>query len=362
LKVALTHDYLTQRGGAERVVASLQKAFPDAPLYTSLYDPERTFPEFQASDVRTLTLDRVALLRRHHRLALPFLASSFSQLDIDADVAICSSSGWAHGAHVRGRKIVYCHAPARWLYQRSRYLGERPPLAARTVLSALHKRLLRSDRLAAASAHRYLTNSRAVREQIRSVYGIHAEVVAPPHTLDPRGPQRAVAGLDAGFTLTVSRLLPYKNVGAVIEAFTQLRDERLVVAGSGPDEERLRRAAPRNVTLAGGVDDDELRWLYANSRGLVAASYEDYGLTPLEAAAFGRPSAALEFGGYLDTVTPAIGVFFDKPEPREIRAAVERLHATPWNEEAIRSHAASFSEERFVARMRTIAAEEASAA
>src|SRR5262249_31471914 len=123
--VALVHDYLTQRGGAERVVLSLTRAFPCAPVYTSLYDLGRTFPEFDAVDLRPLPLHRVAPLRRHHRSALPVLAPAFSSLRVDADVVVCSSSGWGHGVRARGRKIVYCHTPARWLYQRERYLRGR---------------------------------------------------------------------------------------------------------------------------------------------------------------------------------------------------------------------------------------------
>src|SRR5579862_2623768 len=109
MKVALVHDYLTQRGGAERVVLSLTRAFPGTPVYTSLYDPDGTFPEFSEVDVRTLPINRVGLLRSHHRLALPLLAPSFSQLKVKADVVICSSSGWAHGTKVEGAKIVYCY-------------------------------------------------------------------------------------------------------------------------------------------------------------------------------------------------------------------------------------------------------------
>ena len=121
--VALVHDYLTQRGGAERVVLAMRRAFPSAPLYTSLYDPQGTFPEFQDAEVRTSSLNRIPGLRQHHRAALPLLAPTFSRFRIDAGVALCSSSGWAHGARVTGRKVVYCHTPARWLYQSDRYLG-----------------------------------------------------------------------------------------------------------------------------------------------------------------------------------------------------------------------------------------------
>src|SRR2546426_2048405 len=144
-KVAIVHDYLTQRGGAERVVLAMLKAFPDAVLYASLFDPDGTFPAFRQRPVRTLRLDRIPLMRRHHRLALPFLAPAFARLEVAADVVLCSSSGWAHGARTEGRKVVYCHTPARWLYQRDRYLRESGP-AARIALRALHSYLLRWDR------------------------------------------------------------------------------------------------------------------------------------------------------------------------------------------------------------------------
>ena len=126
-RVALVHDYVTQRGGAERVVLAMAAALPGAPLYTSLYEPASTYEEFGSIDIRTSPLDRVALLRRKHRLALPLLAATFSRMHVDADVVLCSSSGWAHGARTDGRKIVYCHSPAKWLYAPDRYFnGERP--------------------------------------------------------------------------------------------------------------------------------------------------------------------------------------------------------------------------------------------
>jgi glycosyltransferase involved in cell wall biosynthesis len=357
MTVALVHDYLTQRGGAERVVLALTRAFPDAPVHTSLYDPEATFPEFRSVDVRPLPINRSRLLRRHHRLALPILAPTFSRLRIDADVAICSSSGWAHGANVSGRKIVYCHTPARWLYQSDRYLGKHSSPLTRVALAAGRPALVRWDRRAAASAHRYLANSSVTRDRIRSAYGIDAEIVAPPHSIDVDAPRDADT-LDPGFILCVSRLLPYKNVRAVVEAFALLPGERLVVVGAGPGETRLRAAATPNVVFAGGATDARLRWLYSASRAVVTASYEDFGLTPIEAAVFEKPTAALRYGGLVDTVVEGeTGVFFERPDAASIAAAIAELDRTEWDPEAIRRHAARFSEQRFASRMREIAME-----
>jgi glycosyltransferase involved in cell wall biosynthesis len=349
--VALVHDYLTQRGGAERVVLTLADGFPEATIYTALYDPEQTFPGFGAHDVRTLALDRIRPLRDHHRLALPFLAPAFSRLEVDAEVTICSSSGWAHGARATGAKIVYCHNPARWLYQADQYLAGSSRLAA-AGLGLLSPPLRRWDRSAAATADRYLVNSRAVRARVADVYGIDADVVPPPVDIDVDGPRRPPGAIEPGFFLCVSRLLPYKNVGAAAAAFALLPAHRLVVVGSGPLSDELVAAAPPNVTVLGRVEDDELRWLYASCAGLVAASYEDFGLTPVEAAAFARPTAALRWGGFLDTIVEGeTGCFFDEPEPGAIADAVLALAHGSWSPERLSGHAADYSPERFLARI-----------
>ena len=349
--IALVHDYLTQRGGAERVVLTLADAYPDAQVHTALYDPESTFPEVGTHDVRPLPLNRVPLIRDHHRLALPFLAPAFSRLHVDAEVTLCSSSGWAHGAHVSGAKIVYCHNPARWLYQSDKYLAGSSRATA-AGLAVLAPPLRRWDARAAATADRYLVNSRAVRARVADVYGIDADVIPPPVDIDVDEPRRAPSGSEPGFVLCVSRLLAYKNVGAVVEAFTRLPDQRLVVVGSGPLAAELAAGAPRNVTLLGQVDDDELRWLYGSCLGLVAASYEDFGLTPVEAAAFGAPTVALRWGGFLDTITEGeTGTFFDEPDPVMIADAVDTLVRSSWSTDVLVAHAKRFASRHFLSRV-----------
>ncbi len=360
--VAIVHDYVTQRGGAERVVLSMLEAFPEAPLYTALYHPQRTFPEFAHADIRPSHLNSVPAFRTEHRLALPFLAAAFSRMHVDAEVVLCSTSGWSHGARVTGRRIVYCHSPARWLYQTDRYLGERSLLAA-GVLGVLKQPLLRWDEAAAGRPARWLTNSTLVRESIRTVYDLEAELVPPPYAVDPGESRIPVDGVDAGFFLVVSRLLPYKNVGAVVEAFARLPDHRLVVVGTGPEGKVLREAAGPNVTFLGATSDGHLRWLYANCRALIGASYEDYGLTPLEGAAFGKPAVVLRWGGFLDTVREGVtGIFFDHPTPADIAAAARLSAAHPWNAETLRAHAAGYSKPVFIDRIRRIVAEEATLA
>jgi glycosyltransferase involved in cell wall biosynthesis len=356
--VAVIHDYITQRGGAERVVLSLAAAFPEAPIYTSLFEPGSTFPEFSDLEIRTLPINRARVLRAHHQLALPFLAPSFSHLHVDAEVAICSSSGWAHGAQVTGRKVVYCYTPARWLYQADRYVAN-SGRATKVALSVLSPLLRRWDQRAAATADRYIVCSRAVRDRVKSLYGVDAEVIPPPVNVVHEGEVDPVAGIEPGFFLCVSRLLPYKNVEALAEAFARLPDHRLVVVGSGPLTEHITAMAPPNVTMLGSVSDANLRWIYESSVALVTASYEDFGLTPVEAASFGKPTVALRWGGFLDTVVEgSTGVFFDQPEPQHIAEAILRLAAETWDPALLLAHAEQFSDARFVERMRAIVAEE----
>lgn len=355
--VAIAHDYLTQRGGAERVVLALSRAFPEAPIYTTLYDPAGTFPEFADRQILTSPLDRVGPLRRHHRAALPLLAPVAATTTIDAEVTVASSSGWAHGFRPSGRLLVYCHNPARWLYQREEYLGQAGRWSpTRLGLSALAPALRRWDRAAAARADRYLANSTVVRERIAAAYGIQADVVPPPPGLRTEGDQQVPAGLadwsGGGHWLVVSRLMPYKNVDHAIEAFRARPEQRLVVVGAGPLRESLLAEAPANVRIVSGISDAELRWAYAHAVGLVAPSREDFGLTPLEANGWGLPVVALRYGGYLDTVVEGrTGVFVDAENAAALGAALDRAAATAWDTAALRAHADDFSERRFAARI-----------
>jgi glycosyltransferase involved in cell wall biosynthesis len=156
--------------------------------------------------------------------------------------------------------------------------------------------------------------------------------------------------------LCASRLLPYKNVDAVVQAFAALPEERLVVAGTGPDQAALRTLATPNVTFLGRVEDAELRWLYGHCRALVTASHEDFGLTPLEAATFGKPSVVLRWGGFLDTVEEGeTGIFFETPTARAVSDAVRQLAALDWDGQVIQANVARFSEARFVERLQAVA-------
>lgn len=349
-QVAIVHDYLTQRGGAERVVLAMVRAFPEAPLYTSLYDPTETFDEFRRIDVRCLPIDRIGFLRANHRAAFPILAPAFARLTVSADVVLCSSSGWAHMVTARGLKAVYCYTPARWLYQTKRYLGGR---GVRTVLWPALRVLRAWDLKAALSAHLYMTTSRAVKERILTTYGRDSVLIPPPVTVKASGLRQKPGSIEPGFFLCVSRLMAYKNIEAVVQAFATMPNQRLVIVGAGPGRDRIEQLAGPNVQLVGTVSEAELSWLYSECVGLVAAAHEDFGLTPLEAAAYSKPTVALRWGGFLDTVVEGTtGVFFDEPTPARVAEAVVRCSRTAFDPKTIAQHASRFSEAAFVARLR----------
>jgi glycosyltransferase involved in cell wall biosynthesis len=202
-----------------------------------------------------------------------------------------------------------------------------------------------------------------VRDRIRATYGVDAEVL-PPAVSTSVGSGQPIQRLAPGYVLCASRLLRYKNVDAVVSAFDLLDDARLVVVGDGPERRRLHALAGNNVTFLGRVTDAELRWLYMNCAGLVSAAYEDFGLTPVEAAAIGKPAAVLRAGGFLDTVVDGqTGLFFDALRPESIALAVTCLLNRTWDSRLIRAHAERFGEDRFTEGLRrTVFAETAHAA
>ncbi|HEY6796557.1 MAG TPA: glycosyltransferase [Kineosporiaceae bacterium] len=354
MRIAIAHDYITQRGGAERVVLSLARGFPGAPIYTSVYHPDGTYPEFAGHDIRVSPLQRVAAFRRDPRLALPLLASVWRGIVVrDVDAVLVSSSGWAHGVSVPDGvpKVVYCHNPARWLYQSDEYAVG---LAQAALIRVLRRPLVRWDRTGARSAQLYLANSANVAARIARAYGIGARVLHPPVTIDVTAPQRPVPALaDGPFWVTVNRGRAYKNVREVVAGVLRRPGDRVAVVGA-PDPHLLDGvpAADRHrVRVLGVVGDAELRWLYANARGLISVGHEDFGLTPLEANAFGTPVLALRAGGFLETVVENVsGVFVDEPCGDQIAPALDRLAGL--RPERIRRHAATFSQDVFVARVR----------
>lgn len=347
--VALAHDYLNQRGGAERVALALSDMWPAAPIFTSIYRPGSTFEGFAARDVRTSFLDLLPVDRGFRSLALlyPFAFSTLSPSPVD--VLLASSSGWAHGISTdpSTAKIVYCHTPARWLYATNG-----PPQIrgrwSRTAASVMLKPLRRWDRRAAKCADGYIANAAYIRDRIRNVYGIEADVVHPP--VDT---QRFTPSGSGTRVLVVARLLPYKRVDLAIEGCRKAGLE-LDVVGDGPDLPRLRRLAGETVSFHGRVDDRELTELIETCKLLCQPGVEDFGIVPVEAHAAGKAVVAPRAGGALETVLDGVnGVFFDSADSDSVADALRRASELATSPEEVAATAERFSVATFRASLLT---------
>lgn len=339
--MAIAHDYLTQRGGAERVVLEMGRMWPQAPIYTSLYRPDSTFPDFPSRDVRTSYLDRLPV-RAGFRNLLPLYPSAFRALGtLDHDLVVSSSSGWAHGVRTGPRTVhvVYCHTPARWLYGYA-YLGV-GSLRQRLVRPLLGP-LRRWDVAAARRADLYVANSENVRRRIAAVYGLEADVVHPPVDVDRFTPRPRGERL-----LVVSRLLPYKGVDLAVRAANRARLP-LDVIGSGPSYEELRALAGPTVRFDRGLSDEAITELMESCRALLLPGEEDFGITPVEALAAGKPVVALGAGGALETLEEGVSAaFFAERTPEALLDALARVEAMDTGPDDLAARARRFSPEAF---------------
>lgn len=356
LPITVAHDYFTQLGGAERVAATLVERLRPQRVVTAVWEPSQTF-ELADSAPETSFLQRFEWARRDPRPALPLLPMAWRLIrPVSEGVVISSSTGWSHGVRTTGRarKVVYCHNPARWLYQADDYLRGAGP-APRAVLRLLRPMLLRWDQRAAQSVDRYIANSTAVAARIKEVYGRRATVVHPPVSIDPTAPQSEVALPFGDFFLTVGRGRGYKNLDVLLEAFWNMPDKNLVIVGPRP-----REGWPPNVTFTGRVTDAQLRWLYSSATALISVSHEDFGLTPLEANTFGTPALVLRAGGFLDSLLEGVsGRFIEAETPEAVVRAVQSFPAE-WDASVVRAHAAKFSVDAFIERITAVLLELAS--
>jgi glycosyltransferase involved in cell wall biosynthesis len=336
------HDYLTQMGGAERVMAQFTRHWPQAEVRTLLYEPATTFAEFGSVDVRTSALQPLAGTVSH-RAMFPLMPAALRTIEVEqAELVISSSSGWAHAVHVPSGTphVCYCHSPARWLYSGRRFI-RRP--GAEQALAPLLAMLRRWDRSAATRPTLYVANSRNVKDRIAGLYGREAEVLHPPVDVNRFKPTPIPRD---GYLLVLSRLR-YKAIDLAIAA-AAANGLPLVIAGEGPEHERLEHIAGPDVTFAGRVPDDALADLFAGARALLQCGEEDFGIAVLEANAAGRPAVALGRGGALETIRPGeTGVLFEQPTVEDAAAAVRRSLEARWDPELLALHAHDFAPDRF---------------
>lgn len=357
MRVALVHDYLTQFGGAERVLLALMELFPNAPVFTLVHDAAGV-DTIDRRRLRTSWLQALPLARRHHRYFPLLMPLAAEQLDLRGfDVVLSASHSFGKGV-ITGPDtlhIVYCFTPTRYVWDDShRYVREfsRSPFFRRLAPLGLSY-IRRWDYFAAQRPDIYLTLSAYVARRIEKYYGRSAQVIPPPVEVD-RFAARYDPDGTGDYYLIVSRLVPYKRVDLAIEACEKL-GRRLKIAGSGPEEAELRSKAGTSTEFLGFVSDAELPALYGGAKALLFPQEEDFGITPLEAAASGKPTVAYRAGGALETIIEnKTGIFFDHQSVGDVMAAIRRFETQTWDPFSIRRHALSFSKEHFLRRMEEV--------
>lgn len=355
-KLVLAHDYLIQMGGAERVVAAMHRRFPHAPIYTSAVCRRTLWSDFENADIRTTWLQHAPGIESHTHFKkyFPLYPAAFRSFgEVEAQTAWISSSTFAKYLRFAPgtRTVCYVHNPTRFLWQTDEYVdhevGNR--LLNRAV-RALLPRLRERDRAAACRMDLLVANSRNVQERITRFYNRPSVVIHPPVQTDRF---RLCPG-DDGFDLIVSRLVGYKNVALAVRAYSA-SGRKLVVIGDGPQRAALERMAGSTVRIAGRLSDEETRSHFERCRAFVFPGHEDFGITPVEAMACGKPVLALQKGGALETVVEGeTGLFFEEPEQECLLAALDRLETASWNPARIRAWAEQFSEECFWAKMEAV--------
>ena len=351
MRVALVHDYLNQRGGAERVFAHFVRAWPDAPVYTALYDPQAVGDLVPAERVRVSYLNRIPFARRFFRVLAPLYPRAFERFDLhEFDTIVSSTTAWAKGVIVPPGAVHVCYinTVSRFAFDYDSYVGG---FGAGAIARPMVDRLVAWDRQAAQRPTHFVANSRNVAERIRRYYGREAEVLHCPVDVD----RFSVGRGDGDYFVIASRLLPYKRIDVAIRA-AQLAGVKLLVAGSGPAEGALRELARgTTTTMLGYVDDATLDRTLGAARAAILPGEEDFGLVPLEAAAAGRPTIAYRGGGALETIVEGqTGVFFDDPSPESLAAVLRDFDAARFDPQRLRAHAETFGPERFKQRLKEI--------
>lgn len=350
-RMALVHDYFIQMGGAERVAEAMHCLFPDAPLYTTVALPHRLTPGLRDAAIHTTWMQHLPGVEsgfRHYFLLYPWAVES---LDLSAyDLILSSSSGYGKGVHRRqgAVHVCYCHTPMRWVWRYDDYAArEEFSPWSRVALSATLPGLRWWDQRAAQQPDYYLANSQVVADRIRQHYGREAVVIPPPVDVDRFQPDHVTDD----YYLVLSRLIPYKRIDLAVEACTRL-GRPLVVIGDGPDRQRLESMAGPQVEFLGRVSDATVRRFASRARALLFPGEEDFGLTPLEINAAGRPVIAYRAGGALETVIENVtGLFFDQPNADSLASAIEEFELRSWHQPTLRRHAESFAYPVFAARL-----------
>ncbi len=359
MKIALVHDFLVQDGGAERVLKCLSEMYPEAPIYVWFYDPEKVDPYFKTKDVRTSFIQKLPFVKTHYQWYLPLLPAATDSFDFSGyDVVISSSSSFIKGIITPPKTlhICYCHTPPRYLWTDTHeYVRNlRKTSIIKKFLPFYLTKLRMYDALSAQRVDVFVSNSENVARRIKNYYRRDSTVIPPPVEVH----EDFMVARQGNYFLSGGRLMAYKRFDLIIKAFNMLRLP-LIVFGTGRDERELRRMARDNIVFVGRVDDAKRNQLFAECLAFINPQEEDFGITPVEAMAHGRPVIAFRSGGNLETVDEHVtGEFFDYQTWEHLAETILRFRRERFNSEIIRQHAKNFSVEQFQVRMRKFVLDE----
>jgi glycosyltransferase involved in cell wall biosynthesis len=350
---ALVHDWLNQSGGAEKVLEVLVRMFPGAPVYTSIYAPDRMPVAYRSWDIRTSFMQGLPNVTTRHQAYLPLYPLAFSRMRLAGhDLILSNKSAFCHGvpAPEGTTHICYCLTPTRFLWQYEAYRSrEALSPAVDAALRPVIHRLRAWDYAAAQRVHHFIAISREIQERIRQFYDRESTIIYPPADLASFPPADAPPG---DYFLAGGRLIPYKRTDLAVKACSALR-LKLLVYGDGRDREALERMAGPTVTFLGRVPAERLAQLYREARAFIFPGLEDFGIAPVEAQASGRPVIAFAGGGALDTVIPGrTGELFHEQTPEALAAVLEHFDPAAYDPAACRANAERFDISRFERELR----------
>jgi glycosyltransferase involved in cell wall biosynthesis len=351
MRLTIVHDYLIQMGGAERVVAAMAEAFPNADIVTSVTDTQRLLPELRGRQIHNSWMNALPGIRKHSKIYFMLFPVAFRSLPpVDADVAWISSSGFAKWIRLgRGTvSLCYCLTPPRFLWEPDNYLSyEIANFALRAVARCGVSLLRNSDYRCAQRIDHFIASSQCVQERIRRFYHRDSHVIYPPVDLHRFELKAEIED----YYLVLSRLVGHKRIDRAVQAFNLLR-KRLVIVGEGSDRARLERLAGPTIQFTGRVTDHEAKRYLERCRGLILPGREEFGIASVEAQACGKPVVAFAADGALETVIPEkTGILFPHPTVESLADAVQRAERIQWTPYRIRENANRFSKEVFVRKM-----------
>ena len=354
MKIALVHDWLTYFGGAEQVLKSFHRLFPEAPIYTLLYDKEKMQRYFPKAKIRTSFLQKFPkFLQKRKGWLLPFLPTAPETFDLrDFDLVISSSNSFAKGIIVKPKTIhiCYCHSPMRfvwdWYYN---YLKEQKIGRVKKifVLPLLHY-IRMWDRASVDRVDYFIANSKTTAKRIKKYYNKDSKVIYPPVDVSKLRVNSQNSKVK-NYYLIVSRLSPYKRIDLAVRAFNKL-GLPLIIIGEGSQKKYLQRIAQDNIKFLGFQPEKIVQKFYQNCQAFIFPGEEDFGIAAVEAMAAGRPVLAYRKGGLTETVIEGVtGELFDDPVPEVLADGVRRIREREKNYDSfvIQKQAEKFSRERF---------------